>query len=202
MLCCSGLGRKCPYLLSSCFRSCLWCLFLLIMFSPSVGSRPATGHSDVVIDNWTLSTVEDYEYVVILSRWTLALGDYTLHLKKKGRREGLTVVCLIILFIMFSTFSHWACRLLGWYLTRFIALKKLQYLLCFSTVSFEDFFMNHLNTLYLLSISIINTEHRFSACLIIHYMKATNCKPAVFSVCVKVLFSYFQAIPKLLMCEP
>lgn len=38
---------------------------LLIMFPVSVGSRPATGHADVVIDNWALSTVEDYECVVI-----------------------------------------------------------------------------------------------------------------------------------------
>lgn len=41
---------------------------LLIMFPLSVGSGPATGHADVVVDNWTLSTVEDYESVVILSR--------------------------------------------------------------------------------------------------------------------------------------
>lgn len=69
---------------------------LLIMLPVSAGSRPATGHADVVVDNWTLSTVEDYEYVVILSRWRPALGDCTLHLRK-GRREGLTVGCLITL---------------------------------------------------------------------------------------------------------
>lgn len=60
----------------------------LIMFPVSAGSRPATGHADVVVDNWTPSTVEDYECVVILSRWRPALGDYcTLHLRKE-RREG------------------------------------------------------------------------------------------------------------------
>lgn len=41
---------------------------LLITLPVSVGSRPATGHADVVVDNWTLCTVEDYECVVILSR--------------------------------------------------------------------------------------------------------------------------------------
>lgn len=68
---------------------------LLIMFPMSVGSRPATGHTDVVVDNWTLSTVEDYECVVILSRWRPALGDYSS--PPEGRREGLTVGCLILL---------------------------------------------------------------------------------------------------------
>ncbi len=62
--------------------SCL----VLIMLPVSVGSRPATGHADVVVDNW--STVEDYECVVILSRWRPALGDCTLHLRKEGSREG------------------------------------------------------------------------------------------------------------------
>lgn len=59
---------------------------LLILFPVSVGSRPATGHADVVVDNWTLSTVEDYECVAIFKQMKASSGG--LYFFTSGRKEG------------------------------------------------------------------------------------------------------------------
>lgn len=94
-VCYSAMILASPALTSCLLVSVAVCdVLLLVVFLVSVGSPAATGRADVVIDNWPASTAEDFECVVILSRWRPALEVFSLPLRKEGKgRKAVMVGC-------------------------------------------------------------------------------------------------------------